>query len=119
MTTKTPTTTISRSELCRAVAADLGLPAGQVERTVAAFERHIAGALALGQDVTLLNFGRFAHELRGPTKGRNPRTGEAIEIGERHQVKFRASPQLVRAIALHSGGGGRRQLQAAAAPAAA
>ena len=44
--------------------------------------------LLLGKEVSIHGFGVFKTEERAPRKGRNPRTGEAIEIPARRVVKF-------------------------------
>lgn len=44
--------------------------------------------LLLGKEVSIHGFGVFKTEERAPRKGRNPRTGEVIEIPARRVVKF-------------------------------
>ena len=44
--------------------------------------------LASGKEVSIHGFGVFKTEDRAPRKGRNPRTGEAIDIPARRVVKF-------------------------------
>ena len=44
--------------------------------------------LASGKEFSIRGFGVFKTEDRAPRKGRNPRTGEAIEIPARRVVKF-------------------------------
>ena len=48
----------------------------------------ISDALKAGEEVSLRNFGRFYTYVRPARAGRNPRTGEAIQISDRTIVKF-------------------------------
>lgn len=47
--------------------------------------------LNAGNDITVQNFGRFYISELGPRKGRNPRTGEAIDIPARRYARFNSS----------------------------
>ncbi len=51
-------------------------------------------ALKKGEEVRLVGFGNFYVSKRAAAKGRNPRTGEEIQIKESRQPKFRAGKQL-------------------------
>jgi DNA-binding protein HU-beta len=54
----------------------------------------IEHALKKGDEVRLVGFGNFYVSKRAASKGRNPRTGEAISIKASRQPKFRAGKQL-------------------------
>ncbi len=54
----------------------------------------IEHALKKGDEVRLVGFGNFYVSKRAASKGRNPRTGEAIAIKASRQPKFRAGKQL-------------------------
>ncbi len=54
----------------------------------------IRGTLKEEGRVTLRGFGTFARTVRAPRKGRNPRTGEIVELPEAVSVKFKASKEL-------------------------
>ena len=54
----------------------------------------IEGTLKKGEEVRLVGFGNFYVSKRAASKGRNPRTGEAIDIKASRQPKFRAGKQL-------------------------
>lgn len=53
----------------------------------------IEGALKKGEEVRLVGFGNFYVSKRAASKGRNPRTGEAIQIKASRLPKFRAGKQ--------------------------
>src|ERR1700761_2442078 len=54
----------------------------------------IEGSLKKGEEVRLVGFGNFYVSKRAASKGRNPRTGEEIQIGASRLPKFRAGKQL-------------------------
>ncbi len=54
----------------------------------------ISEALARGDDVRLVGFGTFSVTDRRATQGRNPRTGERIQIPASKQPKFKAGKGL-------------------------
>ena len=54
----------------------------------------IEGCLKRGEEVRLVGFGNFYVSKRAASKGRNPRTGEPIQIKASKQPKFRAGKQL-------------------------
>lgn len=55
---------------------------------------HIATALARGEKVRITGFGTFRRMTTKARTGRNPRTGEAVEIPARNRAKFKASSKL-------------------------
>ena len=70
-----------RSELLQALAQDNpGLRAEEIEKAVSIFFEEISERLAKGGRVELRGFGAFSTRERGARKGRNPRTGEAVEV---------------------------------------
>lgn len=70
-----------RSELLQALAkANPELRTDDVERIVDVFFDEIAQRLAEGGRVELRGFGAFSTRARDPRKGRNPRTGEAVDV---------------------------------------
>ena len=70
-----------RSELLQALAREnSGLRAEEIERVVDVFFDEIGQRLADGGRVELRGFGAFSTRERDPRKGRNPRTGEAVEV---------------------------------------
>ena len=54
----------------------------------------IEGCLKRGEEVRLVGFGNFYVSKRAASKGRNPRTGETIQIKASKLPKFRAGKQL-------------------------
>lgn len=65
-----------------------------VERIVSTIFEEITAALARGDRVELRGFGAFSVKRRGPRIGRNPRTGEAVHVGEKHIPFFKTGKVL-------------------------
>jgi DNA-binding protein HU-beta len=58
----------------------------------------ITSALKMGQEVKIIGFGNFAVAQRAASVGRNPRTGEAIQIAASKSPKFKAGKGLKDAV---------------------
>ncbi len=54
----------------------------------------VSGALAKGEKVDLRGFGNFVAREKKARQGRNPKTGETIEIAARKAVAFKPSKEL-------------------------
>jgi len=65
-----------------------------VERIVTTIFDEIADALARGDRVELRGFGAFSVKRRDPRLGRNPRTGEAVEVDSKTVPFFKTGKQL-------------------------
>lgn len=89
---------MNRVDLISAVAAEVDLPKNKAGEAVDAVFGAIQAALKQGQDVRLAGFGTFATANRKATTGRNPRTGEQIQIGESTSVRFKAGKALKDAV---------------------
>jgi integration host factor subunit beta len=65
-----------------------------VERIVSTIFDEIAAALARGDRVELRGFGAFSVKRREARIGRNPRTGTAVQVGEKYIPFFKTGKQL-------------------------
>jgi integration host factor subunit beta len=65
-----------------------------VENIVNAILNEITEALANGSRVELRGFGAFSVKNRKPRIGRNPRTGESVEVGEKWVPFFKTGKEL-------------------------
>jgi integration host factor subunit beta len=65
-----------------------------VENIVNAILNEITEALANGNRVELRGFGAFSVKNRKPRIGRNPRTGESVEVGEKWVPFFKTGKEL-------------------------
>ncbi len=85
-----------RSELIQKIAEENPhLYQRDVEKIVNTIFEEIIGAMASGQRVELRGFGAFSVKRRDARVGRNPRTGEAVNVEEKH-VPFFKSGKLLR-----------------------
>lgn len=66
----------------------------EVERLVNTIFEEITDALASGNRVELRGFGAFSVKKRDARVGRNPRTGEAVEVEEKHVPFFKTGKLL-------------------------
>ena len=89
---------MNKQELIDAVASATDMPKTQAQGALEAILGCITGALQQGEDVRLVGFGTFAVSERAATTGRNPRTGESIDIPASKQPKFKAGKELKDAV---------------------
>ena len=89
---------MTRAELILNVAGKAGVDRKVVEKVVAATFDAIKLALIEGDKVQVLGFGTFENRTRAPRKGRNPRTGEEIEIKASKLPSFKAGKTLKEAV---------------------
>ena len=86
---------MTKSELvARLAAANPHLYQRDVERIVITIFEEIAAALARGDRVELRGFGAFSVKKRGARVGRNPRTGEAVDVIAKHIPYFKTGKEL-------------------------
>ena len=80
---------MTKADLIESVAAKLDLPKGQAERAVQLVFEDIVQALRNGDKVNISGFGTFAVSERKARTGRNPKTGEPIDIPASKSAKFK------------------------------
>jgi DNA-binding protein HU-beta len=89
---------LNKNELVDTVAEISGLKKIEAEKTVDAVFDTIASALRKGDEVRIVGFGTFVVSQRQASEGRNPRTGEKMQIAASKQPKFRAGKGLKDAL---------------------
>ena len=89
---------MNKSELIDAVSSEAGVPKADAARAVDAVFESISSALKSGDSVALVGFGTFAVKARAARAGRNPRTGETIEIAASKMPVFKAGKALKDAV---------------------
>ena len=89
---------MKKVELIEAVAAKAGINKADAGRAVDATIATITEALVKGDKVPLVGFGTFAVSERAARTGRNPQTGETVEIAARRAVTFKAGAALKDAV---------------------
>ena len=71
---------MNKTELVEVVAKKMGTTKKEAEAAVSAFTETVKEALAEGKKVQLIGFGNFEVRERAARKGRNPQTGEELDI---------------------------------------
>ena len=86
---------MTKSELiARLAEANPHLFQRDVERIVTTIFEEISVALARGDRVELRGFGAFSAKQRGARVGRNPRTGESVQVSAKFIPYFKSGKQL-------------------------
>lgn len=89
---------MNKNDLVSAVADRAGLSKADAAKAVDGVFDSITGALQGGSEVRVVGFGTFSVANRKATTGRNPRTGETIQIPASRQPKFKAGKGLKGAV---------------------
>ena len=89
---------MNKSDLVDSVADSAGLSKADAGRAVDAFVDTVTSTLQSGQAVSLVGFGTFAVRDRAARTGRNPRTGETIQIKASKNPAFKAGKALKDAV---------------------
>jgi DNA-binding protein HU-beta len=85
---------MTKADLIESLATKLDLQKTLAERIVNTMFDDIEGALQKGDKVNISGFGTFAVSARKARQGRNPKTGETIEIPASKSAKFKAGKSL-------------------------
>ena len=89
---------MNKSELIDAVASAADLSKADAGRAIDATVGAITNALSSGDSLSLIGFGTFSVSERAARSGRNPRTGETIQIAAAKLPKFKAGKALKDAV---------------------
>lgn len=89
---------MNKNDLIAKVASDADISKSDASSAVEAVLGSITGALRGGDEVRLVGFGTFSVAARAASEGRNPRTGEKIQIPASKNPKFKAGKQLKDAV---------------------
>jgi DNA-binding protein HU-beta len=89
---------VNKSELIEAVAASADLPKAAAGRALDAVVDAITDALKKEEQVVLVGFGTFTVKDRAARTGRNPQTGEPIQIAAAKVPGFKAGKALKDAV---------------------
>jgi len=71
---------VNKAELIDAIAAEADINKSDAGRALDSVINNITQALAKGEQVSLVGFGTFSVKHRAGREGRNPKTGETIQI---------------------------------------
>ena len=85
---------MNKSELIDAVASKAGISKSEANETIDAFFEVLTNAVKSGDKVSWPGFGSFSTSQSAARTGRNPQTGEAVNISASTRMKFTASSAL-------------------------
>jgi integration host factor subunit alpha len=85
---------LTRKELAQAINEKLGISQRSASELVDLAFLTLKQTLLNEESIKLVQFGTFTVRNKAPRMGRNPRTGEAMEIAKRSMVSFKASKSL-------------------------
>ena len=89
---------MNKSELIDQIAESADISKAAAAKAVDAFVDAVTDALKKGEDVTLVGFGSFYVGERAARPGRNPSTGEPLQIAAAKLPKFRPGKNLKDAV---------------------
>ncbi|WP_325101171.1 integration host factor subunit beta [Marinomonas transparens] len=70
------------------------LPVKDVEQSIKAMLEHMSDSLANGERIEIRGFGSFSLHYRAPRIGRNPKTGESVELSAKYVPHFKPGKEL-------------------------
>ncbi len=86
--------TLTKAALAEQVAEDADLTKKHAEVIVEIVLGSIAEALRRGEKVEVRGFGSFRLRRRAPRRGRNPRTGDRVDVASKHVAYFKPGKEL-------------------------
>ena len=86
---------MTKSELIELIAASqTQLSSRDVELAIKTILEQMSQALATGERIEIRGFGSFSLHYRGPRRGRNPKTGNAVELSGKYVPHFKPGKEL-------------------------
>ncbi|MDX1588781.1 MAG: integration host factor subunit beta [Oleiphilaceae bacterium] len=86
---------MTKSELVEIIAGkQTQLSVKDVELAVKTLIEHMSQSLAEGQRIEIRGFGSFSLHYRAPRVGRNPKTGESVDLPEKYVPHFKPGKEL-------------------------
>ena len=89
---------MNKNELISAMSNSTSLNQTQSAEALQSFIDTVVSQLRSGSEVKVIGFGTFKISKRKATTGRNPRTGEPIDIPASNQPKFSAGKALKQGV---------------------
>lgn len=89
---------MNKADLVNEIAKETGLTKTKSSEVVDTIVETISNSLKKGEKVTLVGFGTFTTSKRSARKGRNPKTGEVINIPGKTVARFKAGSELTKTV---------------------
>jgi DNA-binding protein HU-beta len=85
---------MTKADLIEGLANKLAMNKGEAEKAINVMLDDVINALKQGERVNISGFGTFSVSTRQARTGRNPKTGESIQISASRSAKFKPGKQL-------------------------
>jgi len=85
---------MTKADLIEGLANKLAMNKGEAEKAINVMLDDVISALKQGERVNISGFGTFSVSTRQARTGRNPKTGESIQISASRSAKFKPGKQL-------------------------
>jgi DNA-binding protein HU-beta len=89
---------MNKADLINSISEKTGLTKSKSNEVIDAFLESITDSLSDGDKVTLVGFGTFTTSQRDARKGRNPKTGESIDIPAKKVARFKPGSDLTKSV---------------------
>jgi DNA-binding protein HU-beta len=89
---------MNKADLVNSISEQTGLTKTKSNQVLDVMTSIIAETLSNGEKVTLVGFGTFTTTERQARKGRNPKTGEVIDIPAKRVARFKAGSELTKTV---------------------
>ena len=89
---------MSKSDLVNFIAEDAGMTKADAARALESMMKGVEAGLKESGKVTITGFCTFASKRKEATTGRNPKTGETVQIAARNAVTIKAGSKLKEAL---------------------
>ena len=86
---------VTKSELIELLTNKFhNLPQSEVELSVKSLLEQMSNALSMGERIEIRGFGSFSLHYRPPRVGRNPKTGDSVELNSKYVPHFKPGKEL-------------------------
>ena len=89
---------MNKADLVNSISEKTGISKSKANEVIDALVSSVTESLKNGDKVILVNFGTLSTSLRKARNGRNPKTGESIQIPEKRVVKFKVGSGLSKEV---------------------
>lgn len=89
---------MNKADLINEISKETGLTKTKSSEVIDSIVEAISSTLKKGEKVTLVGFGTFTTSKRSARKGRNPKTGEVINIPGKTVARFKAGTELTKNV---------------------
>jgi len=86
--------TLTKERIIKGIWKDTDQKKAEIQRTFESFVEIMKQTLVSGEDIMISGFGKFCVKEKNDRRGRNPQTGESINLDGRRVVTFKCSGKI-------------------------